>query len=57
MSIKTFISEFQDYLFNLEPLFNRLDVKRASKTDYFGAHKNAENIIESFKDYIIEKLN
>ena len=52
MSIKTFISEFQDYLFNLEPLFNRLDVKRASKTDYFGAHKNAETIIESFKESI-----
>lgn len=52
MSIKTFIAEFQDYLFNLEPLFNRLDVKRASKTDYFGAHKNAEKILEDFKESI-----
>ena len=52
MSIKTFITEFQDYLFNLEPLFNRLDTKRASKTDYFGANKNAEEVIESFKESV-----
>ena len=49
MSIKTFIAEFQDYLFNLEPLFNRLDTKRASKTDYYGAHKNAESLLDEFK--------
>lgn len=52
MSIKTYISEFQDYLFNLEPLFNRLDVKRASKTDYYGAHKNAEEVLENFKESV-----
>lgn len=50
MSIKTFISEFQDNLFNFEPLFDRLDITRASKTDYYGAHKNAEDILELYKD-------
>lgn len=50
MSIKTFISEFQDYLFNFEPIFDRIDTKRASKTDYFGAFKQAEEILEEYKD-------
>lgn len=52
MSIRSFISEFQDHLFNLEPLFNRLDIKRASKTDIFGAHKNAEEILDAFKQEV-----
>lgn len=50
MSIKTFIAEFQDYLFNFEPIFDRIDTKRASKTDYFGAFKQAEEILEEYKE-------
>mgnify|MGYP003588374912 FL=1 len=50
MSIQKFVSEFQDHLFNQMPLFDRLNIERASKTDYFGAHKNAEEVLERYKE-------
>lgn len=48
MSIQNYVSEFQDYLFNQMPLFDRLNIERASRTDYFGAHKNAEEVLERY---------
>lgn len=50
MSIQKFVSEFQDHLFNQMPLFDRLNIERASKTDYFGAHKNAEEVLDRYKE-------
>lgn len=50
MSIKTFVSEFQDYLFNLLPVYDRLNIDKTSKTDFYGAAKNAEEILEKYGD-------
>ena len=50
MSIQKYVSEFQDYLFNQMPLFDRLNIERASKTDFYGAHKNAEEVLERYSE-------
>lgn len=52
MSVKTFIGKFQDYLFNLEPLYDRLKVESASKSDFYGAYQNTKDILNEFSTSI-----
>lgn len=49
MTIKKFVSEFQDHLVSYIPIYSQLDTTRASSTDYFGAYCSTKNLLTKYE--------
>lgn len=48
-NLQTFVNEFQDYLFNQVPVYDLINYKRASSSDYFGLFKNTTNLLNEYQ--------